>query len=64
MLTISAPGKLMLSGEWSILERNTRCIVLAVQQRIYATIQDSECISVHLKDFNIECRAEIKNNSA
>jgi phosphomevalonate kinase len=62
MITISAPGKLMLSGEWSILERNTRCIVLAVQQRVYATIQDSERISVHLKDFNIECRAEIKNN--
>jgi phosphomevalonate kinase len=63
MITISAPGKLMLSGEWSILERNTRCIVLAVQQRVYATIQDSERISVRLKDFNIESKAEIKNNS-
>jgi len=63
MITISAPGKLMLSGEWSILERNTRCIVLAVQQRVYATIQSSKHISVHLKDFDIKTVAEITENS-
>jgi len=62
MITVSAPGKLMLSGEWSILEKNTKCIVLAVQQRVYVTIQNSEYISVHLKDFNIDSKAKIAEN--
>jgi len=63
MITLSAPGKLMLSGEWSILERNTRCIVLAVQQRVYATIHESEVISVCLKDFNVETNVKITKDS-
>ena len=63
MITVSAPGKLMLSGEWSILEKNTKCIVLAVQQRVYASIQDSNEILVRLKDFGIESKAKIADNS-
>ncbi|MHA2318606.1 MAG: GHMP family kinase ATP-binding protein, partial [Candidatus Hodarchaeales archaeon] len=63
MITVSAPGKLMLSGEWSILEKNTKCIVLAVQQRVYAKIQDSDEILVCLKDFGIESRARIIEDS-
>ncbi|MHA1542298.1 MAG: hypothetical protein ACTSQH_04935 [Candidatus Hodarchaeales archaeon] len=63
MITVSAPGKLMLSGEWSILEKNTKCIVLAVQQRVYAKIQDSDEILVCLKDFGIESKAKITKNS-
>ncbi len=54
MITVSAPGKLMLSGEWSILEKNVRCIVLAVQQRVYATIQPREKMSVYLRDFELK----------
>ncbi len=56
MITVSAPGKLMLSGEWSILEKNVRCIVLAVQQRVFAAIRPEERISIHLKDFNLTSR--------
>jgi phosphomevalonate kinase len=63
MLTLSAPGKLMLSGEWSILEKNVRCIVLAVEQRIFATIHPSKEIKVHLKDFNIKSSARISEDS-
>jgi phosphomevalonate kinase len=63
VITVSAPGKLMLSGEWSILEKNTKCIVLAVQQRVYAKIQYSDEILVCLKDFDIESRAKITKNS-
>ena len=63
MITVSAPGKLMLSGEWSILEKNTKCIVLAVQQRVYAKIQDSDETSVCLKDFGIESIAKITKDS-
>ena len=53
----------MMSGEWSILEKNTKCIVLAVQQRVYVKIQDSDETSVCLKDFGIESKAKITEDS-
>ncbi len=57
---ISAPGKLMLSGEWSVLEKDVPCIVLAVQQRVYVTIKISEKTKIILKDFNIITKAKIE----
>lgn len=56
---ISAPGKLMMSGEWSVLERDVPCIVLAVQQRVYVTIRLAEETKIVLKDFNINSRVRI-----
>jgi phosphomevalonate kinase len=38
MPTINVPGKLMLAGEWSILEPGNRCIVMAVDKYVKATI--------------------------
>lgn len=63
MLTLSAPGKLMLSGEWSILEKNVRCIVLAVEQRVFAAIHPSNEIKIYLKDFNIKSSAKFSEGS-
>jgi phosphomevalonate kinase len=57
MISVSAPGKLMLSGEWSILEENVRCIVLAVQQRVYAEIEQASEYIIKLVDFNISTNA-------
>ena len=42
MITISAPGKLMLSGECSILESGVPGIVLAINKRVYASIKESK----------------------
>jgi phosphomevalonate kinase len=44
---------MIVIGEWSILEKNVRCIVLAVQQRVYASILPDKKISVTLKDFRL-----------
>lgn len=60
MITISAPGKLMLSGEWSILENGVPSIVLAINKRVYASIKESGEIKVTLKDFGIETKATLK----
>ncbi|MHA2053875.1 MAG: phosphomevalonate kinase [Candidatus Hodarchaeales archaeon] len=57
MISISAPGKLMLSGEWSVLEENVRCIVLAVQQRVYTEIKEAPDYLVELLDFDISTKA-------
>jgi phosphomevalonate kinase len=62
ILTVTAPGKLMLSGEWSVLERNVPCIVMAVNSRVYASIKTSNEIKVFLRDFNIESDGKIVND--
>jgi phosphomevalonate kinase len=49
----------MLSGEWSVLERDVPCIVLAVQQRVFVNIRLSEETKFVLKDFKIDTKAKI-----
>ncbi|MFW9991687.1 MAG: phosphomevalonate kinase [Candidatus Odinarchaeota archaeon] len=53
MFTLSAPGKLMLSGEWSVLEKGVPCIVIAVNKRVYVSIKEAEQTVVKLRDFGI-----------
>lgn len=54
---VSAPGKLMLAGEWAVLE-NSKCIVLAVNKRVHASVEESKDISITIDDFNIDVKAE------
>jgi len=51
---VSAPGKLMLAGEWSVLELGNPCIVLSVNKRVHVEIAESKEISVSVDDFNIK----------
>ena len=53
-MKVSAPGKLFLSGEWSVLEMGNPGIVTAVNKRVWADIEDSEDIRVSVDDFNIQ----------
>lgn len=53
-IVVSAPGKLMLSGEWSVLEKGNPCIVLAVEERVKAVIKESAKIQFTAKDIGIE----------
>ena len=52
----SAPGKLMLAGEWSVLE-NSKCIVLSINKRVHAQIEEADEISIKIDDFNIDAKA-------
>ncbi len=61
--TVSAPGKLMLSGEWSVLENGVPCIVLAVNKRVYATTKESSEPRVVLKDFGIDTKYALRGIS-
>lgn len=54
MIHVSAPGKQMLSGEWSILELGNPCIVTAVNKRVCVDVEESEEISVTVDDFGIK----------
>ncbi len=53
MMKVSAPGKLMIAGEWAVLEGHA-CIVTAVNRRVYAEIAESDEISVSIDDFKIK----------
>ncbi|MEM7819590.1 MAG: phosphomevalonate kinase [Candidatus Aenigmatarchaeota archaeon] len=61
----SAPGKLFISGEWSILELGNEGIVAAVNKRVHSVIEkNNENISISIDDFNIKnlkCRFDGKN---
>ncbi|QQR49580.1 phosphomevalonate kinase [bacterium] len=41
MITIHTPGKLMLAGEWSVLEPDNRCIVLPINRFAICQIQEA-----------------------
>lgn len=50
---ISAPGKLFLSGEWSVLEGNPG-LVVAVNKRVHCVIEENNEISVSIDDYRIK----------
>lgn len=54
MIKVSAPGKLFLSGEWSILEVGNPGIVTAVDKRVHVEIGEAENISITIDDFGIK----------
>ncbi len=61
-MKFSAPGKLMIAGEWSVLEGNT-CVVAAVNRRVFVEISKSDEISVSVKDFGIkDVKAEFEDD--
>lgn len=51
---LSAPGKQFISGEWAILELGTKGIVAAVNKRVHAQVEESDCISISIDDFGIK----------
>ena len=57
MVTVSAPGKLFLSGEWAVLEVGNPGIVAAVNKRVHVDIRESEGgsegISLSIEDFGV-----------
>ena len=63
MIHISAPGKLMIAGEWAVLEPGNPAIVAAVDKRVHCKIVESKEIEIDLKDFSIKISAIFKNDS-
>src|SRR3989344_254612 len=57
-ISVYAPGKIMLSGEWSVLE-GAPCLVLAIDRGVTAKISEAEKTEIKLKDFDITTAAAI-----
>lgn len=54
MVKATAPGKLMLSGEWSVLETGNPAVVLAVDKGVSAEVIKSEKMLFNFPDIGLE----------
>ena len=63
VIGVSAPGKLMLSGEWSVLEKGNPCIVLAMDKKVIARIRESDKCYIKLKSLGISTNAKIEGTN-
>lgn len=57
---VKAPGKVMIAGEWAVLERQP-CIVAAVDKYVKAGVEDADCIIVDLPDFDVRGKKAVFN---
>lgn len=55
-MKISAPGKLMISGEWSILENEVPCISAAVDKKVNVEIGQSKEIEFEGNGLNVNAK--------
>jgi len=61
-MKIFAPGKTMLSGEWSVLENGVPCIVIAVDQKVSVDINIAQKITLEANKTKFLVNAKYKNN--
>src|SRR5690625_3312785 len=52
-LCIKVPGKLMMAGEFAVLEPDQKLVVMAVDRFVYATLESSQENILHLPDLQL-----------
>lgn len=60
MVHVSSPGKLMIAGEWAVLEPGNPCIVTAIGKRVHVSLEKSQGFSVEMADIGISFEGEMK----
>jgi|SRR5699024_1649826 len=53
MIKVKTPGKLMIAGEFAVLEPDYKLIVTAVDRFVYVTVEDAKKNSLNLVNFNL-----------
>ncbi|WP_164214311.1 phosphomevalonate kinase [Virgibacillus sp. YIM 98842] len=62
-ITIKVPGKLMVAGEFAVLEPHHQLVVMAVDRFVYTTIEQNRTNVLSLHDFQLEDMSwEFRNN--
>ncbi len=63
MLKVSAPGKLVIAGEWSVLESGNPVIVASVDRFVHVFLKPrkDQQVILNLPDFNLRISGELKN---
>lgn len=54
MINIKVPGKLMIAGEYAVLEKNQKCIVAAINRYVEGSIEPSIKNQLFLPDIKLE----------
>lgn len=62
MIHVSSPGRVMISGEWSILEEGNPCVVAAIDKRFHAEVSENDKIRIIIDDFKIDVFASFSEN--
>jgi len=62
-MKVTAPGKLMLSGEWSVLEDGVPCVVMAIDQKVSVDINSNSNIILSAKGTEFKSSAKFENNT-
>ncbi|GGJ95994.1 phosphomevalonate kinase [Lentibacillus kapialis] len=52
-LTVKVPGKLMVAGEFAVLEKHQKLVVMAVNRFVYATLKESSENRLTLETFDL-----------
>lgn len=52
-VSVKVPGKLMVAGEYAVLEPNQPLIVMAVNRYVYCTVEQQEKGKLHLPNLNL-----------
>ncbi len=52
-MTIKVPGKLMMAGEFAVLQPNNHLVVMAVDRYVFTTIQLKDTNKISLMDFQL-----------
>ncbi|MBU0758531.1 MAG: phosphomevalonate kinase [Nanoarchaeota archaeon] len=53
MINTSAPGKIIVAGEWAVLEKGNSAVVAAVNNKINVKIRESDRFLISIKDYGI-----------
>ncbi|WP_331713736.1 phosphomevalonate kinase [Lentibacillus sp. JNUCC-1] len=53
-LTVKAPGKLMIAGEFAVLEPHYKLIVMAADRYVSTTVEESDTNTITLENFGLE----------
>ena len=61
MVEVSSPGKLMIAGEWSVLEPGSQCVVASVERRVHVSVEASDRFMVDMPDLGIAFEAVMEN---
>ena len=61
MVHSSAPGKLMISGEWAVLDVGNPCIVAAVNKRVHCEITEGSDIFIEVKNLGLSSKGTYKD---
>ncbi|MBU1007879.1 phosphomevalonate kinase [Candidatus Dependentiae bacterium] len=54
--TAFAPGKLMVAGEWAVLELGKPCLVMGIKKGVTVTITPSDAVSIEAPDISSDNR--------